>query len=134
VTDTRALEQLAKRLSLWGEQAKDYETGAPWSEICVDCGEAAHALRSAADRIERLTNHIHDLSGEGNGWWCCPCGYRTTTNLDLRLAAAEKVIDRARDVREALDPDDYDELFSPSARLDAYERLDRALKEYEAAS
>lgn len=48
-------------------------------------------------RLERMTNHIHDLTGDGTGWWTCnSCGYRTSSNLDQRNAELEAERDSAR--------------------------------------
>lgn len=51
---------------------------------------------------EQMTNHIHDLSGQGDGWWKCnSCDYyRTTTNLDQQLAAADAEVERWREIAE----------------------------------
>jgi hypothetical protein len=62
--------------------------------------------------------------------WCYsgfPCRGCELPTLQATLSGYKKVVETAREVKEAFDPEDYDDLFSPPARLDAYERLVAAL-------
>lgn len=58
--------------------------------------ELEDALWEKRHEIARMTNHIHDLTGDGTGWWECACGYRVSSNHEQREAELERERDSAR--------------------------------------
>lgn len=59
--------------------------------------------REAADFIEKLTNHEHDLSPTADGWWVCnSCPYQTKSNLTERAGRAEEQLEQLAEQNDGL--------------------------------
>lgn len=68
----------------------------PREGCCADWPKPCTYHEGWADALDTLTNHIHDLTGDGTGWWTCACGYRVSSNFEQRIAGLEAERDSAR--------------------------------------